>query len=497
MTLPRIDPEQPATATVPVIRLCRCMFLLGAALLANACGGGASPVTSVASPFTLGGTVAVGAPVGGASVQVKCSDGASGVVSMTTVSSSVGAYSVQLLGAVAPCLLQAGTLFGYANASGTANLTPLTTAVLAAALGVQDLTGTFSAFNASGVQSLTSTIHAGSMDTAWSRLRALLQAGALGAASVSTTAISTNPFSHDFQADSAHQGTGHDRVLDDLAAAGLQATQLFALASGTPVAPLGATGKLNDTGIDWCRENFSSPGNWVFHAICTAINRAGNLWVEQQDGWMGRDAGAQAGTLQKVGTGMAGFDFSRLGNDSTPLAVQNSTWSATGNEAAGTLWDCVRDNVTGLVWEVKRDDPNHLRASSHTFGWYNPEASSNGGSAGFSSNADTGAACTGVADTDQCNTQSYVAAVNAAGLCGKSDWRLPTINELQTLSHLGVVDPALDAQHFPNTPVASFWSSSTVASYADGAWGVYAGDGRDMSADKIVAHHVRLVRSGR
>jgi hypothetical protein len=152
----------------------------------------------------------------------------------------------------------------------------------------------------------------------------------------------------------------------------------------------------------------------------------------------------------------------------------------------------VRDNVTGLVWEVKRNDPNHLRHIGHPYTWYNPDSTTNAGSAG----TEASSLCKGVADETKCNTQSYVAAVNAAGLCGKTDWRLPTVDELRNLAHTGRTNPAIDTDYFPNTAAERTWSSSPDANNNIYAWFVHFYDGQDGSALKSSAYRVRLVRAG-
>jgi hypothetical protein len=255
---------------------------------------------------------------------------------------------------------------------------------------------------------------------------------------------------------------------------------------------------LNDTGIDWCSENITTPGTWVNNAVCSVVNWVGNLWGQQQDAYSGRDAQAKAGTLTKVGGGLAGFDFTKLGSDGRSLATQSAAWSDTGTEAAGTRWDCVRDNTTGLVWEVKRNDATHLRHMGHSYTWYSTDAANSGGAAG----TETGGSCTGVANTAKCNTQSFATAVNAlpAGqaLCGFRDWRMPAVDELAGLAHLGRSNPAIDGNYFPNTSSSGYWSASPLAGYPGFAWLVYFSDGYGYYGYgfKSLALQVRLVRSG-
>ncbi|HCJ7271306.1 TPA: DUF1566 domain-containing protein [Vibrio cholerae] len=226
------------------------------------------------------------------------------------------------------------------------------------------------------------------------------------------------------------------------------------------------TGKLNDTGIDWC-----------------ADGRQDNLdcpvqGYEGQDGDHGRDALARKGQLQKIGGGAAGFDFTKLDNSGNPLPETASEWS------------CVRDNVTGLIWEVKQPAGSAgLRDANHTYTWYNPDNSTNGGSAG----TQNGGTCQG----SDCDTAAFINAVNSQGLCGASDWRLPSVNELLSIVHNGRVEPVIDQSYFPHTPQYSWYWSSSPDAYGSGyAWGVNFGSGYVDDNGKDYSRRVRLVRAG-
>jgi hypothetical protein len=209
----------------------------------------------------------------------------------------------------------------------------------------------------------------------------------------------------------------------------------------------------------------------------------------RQDGRYGRDAANAAGALTKIGGGEAGFDYTALdagGNPTTP-------------SSGASPHPCVRDNVSGLLWEVKTDDGG-LRDKDWTYAWYSSDGATNGGNVG-SLGSDT-CGSTLPAYANQCNTQNYVAAVNAAALCGASDWRLPSRKELLSLVHYGVASPAIDSARFPNTQYSGyFWSNETFTynwpSYAASAWSVRFGDGRVMYDSKASnGLSVRLVRGG-
>lgn len=67
---------------------------------------------------------------------------------------------------------------------------------------------------------------------------------------------------------------------------------------------------------------------------------------------------------------------------------------------------------------------------------------------------------------------------NETDLGGKSDWRLPNINELISLVDYTKFYPAIDQVHFPNVIGNYYWSSTTMAELGFGyAWYVFFYDG--------------------
>ena len=223
--------------------------------------------------------------------------------------------------------------------------------------------------------------------------------------------------------------------------------------------PVG-TGRLNDTGITTC-SNATQNG-----LTCPVTGFPG------QDAEYGRDQ-----THNDDSDGHAGFSFTKLDADGNPLP------------ASAAAWSCVRDNVTGLIWEVKTDDSG-LRDKDWTYSWYNPDAATNGGSPGT---PDGGNNCF---NTARCDTQSYVADVNAQGLCGAHDWRLPDPRELLSIVSNDRVNPSIDTTYFPNTVASWFWSASPYASPPYYAWHVDFYYGYVYYGFKSVAEYVRLVRGG-
>ena len=228
---------------------------------------------------------------------------------------------------------------------------------------------------------------------------------------------------------------------------------------------------LNDTGITDCSNDT---------AVVTTGVEADTGTHPRQDCRYGRDPAATAG-MPKTGAGGKGFDFSKIANDGTVLNAA----AVLGTGAKD--WACTRDNVTGLIWEVKTT--SGLRSQSHSYTWYNSDAASNGGSAGTAS----GGTC---ATSGRCDTEKFVTDVNAVGLCGATDWRMPSKKDLISILDLGRTNPAIDPTFFPNTPVSYFWSASAYAYYSGGAWFVAFDYGYAYSYSEYRTFQVRLVRAG-
>ena len=206
-----------------------------------------------------------------------------------------------------------------------------------------------------------------------------------------------------------------------------------------------------------------------------------------QDGQRGQDIIQANGLLEKAGRGDQGFDFTRL--------------DEIGDEVDDTQldWSCVRDNVTGLVWEVKTDDGS-LHSTENSYSWFSTE--NTGGFSGDTIGADTSCTLT------NCNTDEFIASVNAEGLCNFFDWRLPTHNELLSILHYGkTLAPLIDLDYFPQTTsglTSPVWYWTSLSS-ADGvgeegarnAWAIDFSSGNDNFLTKSSAAQIRLVRGGR
>ncbi len=131
--------------------------------------------------------------------------------------------------------------------------------------------------------------------------------------------------------------------------------------------------------------------------------------------------------------------------------------------------DIVIDHVTGLQWQ---DDP---AVATVTKPWLT--AANN-----VAPYTDT----TGDTATTYCSNLT---------LGGYSDWRLPTREELVSLSVYGQITPAIDAT-FQNTASSTYWSSTTYASSASNVWVVNFSTSSQINFIKSYGGKVRCVRAG-
>lgn len=173
------------------------------------------------------------------------------------------------------------------------------------------------------------------------------------------------------------------------------------------------------------------------------------------------------------------FDMTRLNGDGS---------TNDGKDYAKQPWVCVKDNQSGLVWEVKRPEPG-LHSIDNTYSWYDPNPNSHGGFAGKAN----GGVCTG----SDCDTESYVKAVNTEKLCGYSDWYMPSRFELGTIMNEAVFypGPTLPGGYFPESKPGKYWTDTTFKTRRAAAWAWRFDQGSEFVAEKTEALSVRLVHA--
>jgi len=173
-----------------------------------------------------------------------------------------------------------------------------------------------------------------------------------------------------------------------------------------------------------------------------------------------------------------------------PMSYTKLDGSGNALSDSATSWVMVRDNVTGLIWEVKDSknettDYSNPHDADNTYTWYDSNPATNGGYEGTQGNG-----------TD---TEDFINALNSAHFGGHSDWRLPTINELDSIVNYDIppAGPTINTTYFPNIQSSFYWSSTNGMLYTRGAWGVSFNYGNGSNRDKSNNYgYVCAVRTG-
>jgi hypothetical protein len=94
--------------------------------------------------------------------------------------------------------------------------------------------------------------------------------------------------------------------------------------------------------------------------------------------------------------------------------------------------------------------------------------------------------------------QRHAEQVSRGGAAFFSDWRVPALRELATITDRGCENPRTNLAVFPDTPAAPFWSSTARPGEAAGERVLALSFGADgvMLARKDERFHLRLVRTG-
>ena len=171
-----------------------------------------------------------------------------------------------------------------------------------------------------------------------------------------------------------------------------------------------------------------------------------------------------AGTIDLPRTGqIVSYDANTPQRDDgaiqTGVVLPNPRFTDNGDET-------VKDNLTGLEWTKDANAPGPTACGP------------------------------GTTNTWQ-GALDYVACLNTSNYLNHSDWRLPNINELESLVDLSQTGPALPAGHpFVNAQSNYYWSSSTYAYDTSRAWDVIMVNSDVNVNFKTNSNYVWPVRSG-
>ena len=154
--------------------------------------------------------------------------------------------------------------------------------------------------------------------------------------------------------------------------------------------------------------------------------------------------------------------------DATGGTVACVTTGQDGDLKKGVAWPsprftvdgtglCITDNLTGLMWVRTPDSTTRTWANAMTY-------------------------------------------ANGLSICGYDDWRLPNVNELESLINAEQANTATwlnnPSQGFSNVQANDYWSSTTYAGDTTFAWVVNMFDGIVFGYFKANTHYVWPVRSG-
>lgn len=173
-------------------------------------------------------------------------------------------------------------------------------------------------------------------------------------------------------------------------------------------------------------------------------------------------------------------------HDTKYLVIGSDGQSVVGAPGEGS---CALDQFIGLTWEIKSDQPG-LRDWRNTYTWYSPNESYKN-ELDYRGTPDSGE-CAG----SDCDTAAYVEAVNKAGYCGHNDWRMPSRDELGSISDPRKQEnkPSTNMNVFPHTQPGEYWSGNDYQFQYDSAWRWNFNFGHDRVDWKASPGYIRLVR---
>jgi len=179
-------------------------------------------------------------------------------------------------------------------------------------------------------------------------------------------------------------------------------------------------------------------------------------------------------TDNEAGTGKGNDDFyGQDGNYSVNIPVYtkfNADAKEVGDGSDATAWMMFKDSITGLTW-LKKEGLNgttsvsNVNDADNTFSWYDSKQEEDAKGT----------------KTDQGDTEYFISELNRLKLGTFSDWRLPTVQELDSLTNYD--DSTIELAS------GRYWTSTSFAKDSGNAWYVDFGEkGRTIAyeSDSVV-----------
>jgi hypothetical protein len=99
-------------------------------------------------------------------------------------------------------------------------------------------------------------------------------------------------------------------------------------------------------------------------------------------------------------------------------------------------------------------------------------------------------------ETGEMTWEEALAYCESLSFANHSDWRLPNIKELRSISSDQLSHPSVSTTYFPGGLANSYWSSTTEVRHADQGWFVNFETGLVGHEEKTIKHYIRCVRGG-
>lgn len=141
-----------------------------------------------------------------------------------------------------------------------------------------------------------------------------------------------------------------------------------------------------------------------------------------------------------------------------PAAGRYEKVDSSGNiaPANASQWSCTLDTDTDLLWEVKGQfSRRYFNAWYTNTTGVGPEAVTARGKCVWEPTYKIWI------EDESCHTEGYADYINELALCGYSDWRVPTREELETILFEDLAPPHWSTDYFPNSAqMFNSWSAT-------------------------------------